>query len=117
MAVLHRLVQRKHLDRRRRGAPERGGERINAGDGAENLGWSCREGNQVFTASRCRSGTRYHAPRFTYGRDVGTSIVGGFVYRGQRYRALLGGQYIAGDFVSGRIFRWFNGQSATPRVA
>jgi len=84
--------------------------RILAGDAAENLGWSCREGNQVFMASRCRSGTRYHAPRFTYGRNVGTSIVGGFVYRGQQYRAFLGGHYIAGDYVSGRIFRWFNGQ-------
>lgn len=84
--------------------------RITAGDGAENLGWSCLEGNLVFNASRCRSGTRYHGPRFTYGRDVGASIVGGFVYRGQQYRAFLGGHYIAGDFISGRIFRWFNGQ-------
>jgi glucose/arabinose dehydrogenase len=85
-------------------------DRITAGDGAENLGWSCREGNLVFNASRCRSGTRYHAPRFTYGRTVGASIVGGFVYRGQQYRALLGGSYIAGDFISGRIFRWYYGQ-------
>ena len=83
--------------------------KITAGDGAANLGWSCREGNQVFRASRCRSGTAYHPPRFAYGRDVGTSIVGGFVYRGVRYRALLAGQYVAGDFVSGRIFRWSNG--------
>jgi hypothetical protein len=36
--------------------------------------------------------------------------VGGFVYRGQQYRALLGGSYIAGDFISGRIFRWYYGQ-------
>ena len=84
--------------------------RIRAGDGGENLGWSCREGNLIFTASRCRSGTRYHGPRFAYGRDVGASIVGGFVYRGQKYRTLLGGQYIAGDFISGRIFRWSDGR-------
>jgi glucose/arabinose dehydrogenase len=91
---------------------EHGSEEVNriaAGDGAENLGWSCREGNVVFNASRCRSGTRYHGPRFTYGRSVGASIVGGFVYRGQQYRDFLGGHYIAGDFISGRVFRWFNG--------
>lgn len=83
--------------------------RITAGDGGENLGWSCREGNLVFNAARCRSGTQYHGPRFTYGRAVGSSITGGFVYRGMQYRSLLGGHYIAGDFVSGRIFHWFNG--------
>ena len=81
-------------------------DRIKAGDRGENLGWSCREGDQIFNASRCSSGTRYHGPRFSYGRDVGHSIVGGFVYRGQKYDSLLGGRYIAGDFISGRIFRW-----------
>ena len=89
---------------------EHGREEVNrivAGDRAENLGWSCREGNLIFNASRCRSGTRYHGPRFMYGHDVGSSIVDGFVYRGQKHRTLLGGQYIAGDFISGRIFRWF----------
>ncbi|MEP6760909.1 MAG: PQQ-dependent sugar dehydrogenase [Sporichthyaceae bacterium] len=87
--------------------------RITAGAGGENLGWSCREGNLIYNASRCRSGTQYRGPRFAYGRDVGTSITGGFVYRGQRYRALLGGHYIAGDFISGRIFHWFEGRRYT----
>jgi glucose/arabinose dehydrogenase len=81
-------------------------DRIKAGDGGENLGWSCREGRLVFNAARCRSGTRYHDPRFSYGRGIGASIVGGFVYRGQKYQSVLGGRYIAGDFISGRIFRW-----------
>jgi glucose/arabinose dehydrogenase len=92
---------------------EHGQEEVNriwAGDGGENFGWSCREGNLIFNASRCRSGTPYRPPRFSYGRDVGTSIVGGFVYRGQQYRDLLGGHYIAGDFVSGRLFHWFEGR-------
>jgi glucose/arabinose dehydrogenase len=84
-------------------------DRIWAGDGGENLGWSCREGNLIFNASRCRAGTSYHGPRYTYGRDVGSSITGGFVYRGLLYRSLLGGHYIAGDFISGRIFHWFQG--------
>jgi glucose/arabinose dehydrogenase len=85
-------------------------DRIKAGDGGENLGWSCREGNLVYDASRCRAGTRYHAPRFAYGRAVGHSITGGFVYRGQQYSDLVGGQYIAGDFISGRIMRWADGR-------
>jgi glucose/arabinose dehydrogenase len=79
-------------------------DRIKMGVGGRNLGWSCYEGRLVFNASRCRSGVNYHEPRFTYGGGRGESITGGFVYRGRAYAGLLGGRYVAGDFVSGRIF-------------
>ncbi len=85
---------------------------IRAGDGAENFGWSCREGTLTFNASRCRAGTRYRAPTFSYARDVGTSITGGFVYRGRQFPSMLG-HYVAGDFVSGRIFHWYQGRRYT----
>jgi hypothetical protein len=39
-----------------------------------------------------------------YGRDVGNSITGGYVYRGSR-RPELAGTYIYGDFGSGRIWK------------
>lgn len=79
-------------------------DRIPAGAGGRNLGWSCKEGFATYNASRCRSGADYLDPVATYGRDYGTSITGGFVYRGSRYAALLGGRYVGGDFGSGRVF-------------
>lgn len=81
--------------------------------GGLNLGWSCREGNRVYDASRCRSGARYHAPTFTYGHGYGESIIGGFVYRGSRFRGRLGGRYVGGDFVSGRVFFSAGGRLVT----
>ena len=36
-------------------------------------------------------------------RDVGTTVIGGYVYRGSRFPGLIG-RYIFGDFGSRRIF-------------
>jgi glucose/arabinose dehydrogenase len=79
-------------------------DHIRAGAGGKNFGWSCREGTLVYNASRCRSGTTYTNPEMVYGRSFGTTITGGFVYRGATYRSLLGGRYIGADFGSGRVF-------------
>lgn len=79
-------------------------DHIGKNQGGQNLGWSCREGNAVFNSARCRPGARYHAPVFTYDHGYGQSITGGFVYRGARFKGLLGGRYIGGDFGSGKIF-------------
>ena len=54
--------------------------------------------------SRCRPGVSFREPEWSYGRDYGTTVTGGFVYRGTRYASLLGGTYLAGDFGSGRVF-------------
>ncbi len=79
-------------------------DHVGNGAGGLNLGWSCREGNGVFNASRCRAGVRYTAPVFTYDHSVGNAIIGGFVYRGARFRSVLGSRYIAGDFGAGKVF-------------
>jgi hypothetical protein len=42
-------------------------------------------------------------PIWEYGRDQGNATIGGFVYRGQELKALIG-SYIYGDYVSGRIW-------------
>jgi len=42
-------------------------------------------------------------PVYEYGRDQGQSITGGYVYRGNAI-ANLPGNYVFGDFVSGRIW-------------
>lgn len=79
-------------------------DRIPEGQGGWNLGWSCKEAFATYDASRCRSGATYRDPVAAYGRDYGSSITGGFVYRGDRFADLLGGHYVAGDFGSGRVF-------------
>jgi glucose/arabinose dehydrogenase len=72
--------------------------------GGLNLGWSCREGNTVFNASRCKAGRSYYAPIYTYTHSYGQAIIGGFIYRGSKFASTLGGRYVGGDEVSGKIF-------------
>ncbi len=79
-------------------------DRIPAGEGGANFGWSCHEGTTTYDASRCSTTASYREPEWSYGRDYGGSVVGGFVYRGSTYDDLLGGTYVFGDFVSGRLF-------------
>ena len=71
--------------------------------GGENYGWDRMEGLECYPpGSSCdRSGLTL--PIHEYGRTQGTSVTGGFVYRGTRYPALQG-IYIYGDYGSGRIW-------------
>lgn len=79
-------------------------DRIPAGVGGTNLGWSCHEGTTTYDESRCSATTTYLEPEWSYGRDFGSTVIGGFVYRGARYADLIGGQYVFGDFGSGAVF-------------
>jgi glucose/arabinose dehydrogenase len=79
-------------------------DRIPSGAGGANLGWSCLEATATYDDSRCNSRTTYLEPEWSYGRDYGTTVVGGFVYRGTRFADELGGTYVGGDFGSGRVF-------------
>lgn len=79
-------------------------EEIDIAQAGDNLGWSIKE------AFSCRIDDRTQceradlvAPVFAYGREDGASIIGGFVYTGERIAALRG-LYVFGDFVSGRLF-------------
>jgi glucose/arabinose dehydrogenase len=67
-----------------------------------NYGWDDREGAHCFEpASGCATGSI--DPITEYDRTLGTSITGGYVYRGTAVPDLVG-QYVFGDFVSGRLF-------------
>lgn len=65
-----------------------------------NYGWNEREGAHCFQAG---CDTNSIDPITEYGRDLGASVTGGFVYRGSAIPDLVG-WYVYGDFVSGRIF-------------
>jgi glucose/arabinose dehydrogenase len=72
-----------------------------------NYGWNITEGEVCYGASSCdREGLT--DPVYTYGRDQGQSVTGGYVYRGSAYPRMQG-YFIFGDYASGRI--WALGRS------
>jgi glucose/arabinose dehydrogenase len=66
-----------------------------------NYGWRCFEGTRN-TGLACGTAQNLLPPVAEYGRRVGASITGGYVYRGSAIASLVG-RYVFGDFVSGRI--------------
>lgn len=78
-----------------------------------NYGWRCYEGNSAFNTSGCLAQSSYIAPIFEYGRSVGFSVTGGYVYRGSAIPALYG-TYIYTDFGSGPIWGITDPAGANP---
>lgn len=76
-------------------------EEIDVVEKGGNYGWNLFEGTQCFTGA-CNSAGLI-MPVWEYGRGLGASITGGYVYRGQTMPALVG-CYIYADFVTGRIW-------------
>jgi glucose/arabinose dehydrogenase len=70
------------------------------------------EGTRV-TGLACGVATALLAPVAEYGRGEGRSVTGGYVYRGSAFPTLRG-QYVFGDYASGRI--WHVAQDARPTV-
>ena len=82
------------------------------GVGGNNYGWRCYEGNHVFNISGCQPKAQYTFPVYEYPHADSTgdcSIIGGFVYRGNKYPSLYG-RYIFTDYCSG-LFRILSRQS------
>ena len=68
-----------------------------------NYGWRCREGsNDTGNASDCTGGGLID-PVTEYGRNLGNSITGGYVYRGTAIPELEG-LYVFADYGSGRFW-------------
>ncbi|MBA8826451.1 glucose/arabinose dehydrogenase [Saccharopolyspora lacisalsi] len=62
-----------------------------AGAGGRSFGWSCREGPEVFDASRCDPDADHVDPVLSYRTPIdGCAVIGGRVYRGQRHSELAG---------------------------
>jgi uncharacterized repeat protein (TIGR03806 family) len=81
-------------------------EEINHVQLGGNYGWNCREGSIPYTSPGpdCGTATGLIDPVHDYPHSQGRSVTGGYVYRGAAIPALYG-QYVFGDFVSGRIWR------------
>lgn len=77
-----------------------------------NFGWDVFEGSEVYENKPLTPGGILVAPQTEYSRDLGCSVTGGYVYRGQEVREQAWGRYFYGDYCSGRIWslaRW-NGE-------
>jgi glucose/arabinose dehydrogenase len=74
-----------------------------ASAGGQNYGWRLMEGSHCFNPPvDCNDGS-LTLPIHEYGHDLGCSITGGCVYRGQAIGGLQG-SYFFGDYCSGRIW-------------
>ena len=81
-----------------------------------NYGWRCFEGTRD-TGLGCGTSAAPHSPPVAeYGRDLGGSITGGYVYRGSA-QPRLAGRYIFADFISGTLFSIPADQQPTLRVS
>lgn len=79
-------------------------EEINILESGANYGWRITEGFDCYNpASNCDK-TGLTDPVFDYGTVDGRSITGGYVYRGEKYKSIIEGQYIYGDYVSGSVW-------------
>ena len=67
-----------------------------------NLGWNLMEATRCFADAAC-SAEGLILPLAEYGHDLGCSVTGGYVYRGDAI-AGLGGWYVFGDYCSGLLF-------------
>ena len=71
--------------------------------GGENYGWSIFEGSASLNDNRTIQFGTLTDPIAEYDRDLGRSITGGYVYRGETPSALTG-TYLYGDFATGIIW-------------
>lgn len=67
-----------------------------------NYGWRCYEGDQNYNTSGCADPSTMEFPIAVYPHSVGSSITGGYVYRGPE-NTTLQGHYLFADFVSGYL--------------
>ena len=76
-----------------------------------NYGWNLKEASDCFAAPSPCDDLDVIDPVAEYDHSAGDrSITGGFVYRGSEIGSLVG-SYVYGDFVSGRIWGLFPGES------
>lgn len=78
-------------------------EEVNIVEKGKNYGWRIMEGFHCFNPASGCDESGLVKPIVEYGRDMGASITGGYVYRGPSVPELVG-TYVYADFVTGRIW-------------
>jgi glucose/arabinose dehydrogenase len=74
-----------------------------AGAGGLDFGWPISEGEACFRPATDCDTAGSVLPIHVYGREAGSSVTGGYVYRGSRIGELAG-WYVFGDFSTSRIW-------------
>ncbi len=78
-------------------------EEVNIIQSGNNYGWNCYEGYANFNPENCTDKNLLTFPVAQYSHKEGSSITGGYVYRGILLPE-LSGNYIFGDFTKGKIW-------------
>lgn len=78
-------------------------EEVNLIENGGNYGWNVMEGFHCFEPSEGCDQSGLVLPVWEYPHDLGRSVTGGFVYRGEDAPSLVG-RYLVADYVSGRIW-------------
>jgi len=78
-------------------------EEVDRVDLGGNYSWRCFEGTRTNTDVSCGTSGPFIPPVAQYGRSVGVTVTGGYVYRGTRFQGLVG-RYLFADFGFGTIF-------------
>jgi glucose/arabinose dehydrogenase len=76
-----------------------------ASSGGENYGWNIMEGAHCYQSTDCDS-EGLQMPIFEYNHDLGCSVTGGYIYRGQQFPELQGNYFVA-DYCTGIIWSLF----------
>ena len=74
------------------------------GMGGRNYGWRLRDGRAGYDARTAAAYQPLTEPIHDYPRSDGTSITGGFVYRGAALDPMFNGRYFFADYVAGRVY-------------
>ena len=69
----------------------------------ENYGWNVIEGLRKYSDRYRSTDVQYAPPVIAYSHVIGSSVTGGFVYRGKKHVALYG-KYIFGDYETRRVW-------------
>ena len=75
-------------------------EEVDIVERGDNLGWRVREGAHCFDGAGCETAGHVD-PIWEYGHEEGSSVTGGVVVTAE---GSLRGQYVLGDFTSGRLW-------------
>jgi uncharacterized protein (TIGR03437 family) len=78
-------------------------EEIDLVEKGRNYGWNTMEGAHCFSPQTNCNTASLALPISEYGRNLGNSVTGGYVYRGINVPSLAG-KYLFGDFGSGRLW-------------
>jgi glucose/arabinose dehydrogenase len=76
---------------------------VRAGTSGQNFGWNRMEGAHCFRPAEGCDDPSLVLPVTEYGRNLGSTVIGGGVYRGSQQASLQAG-YIFADYGSGNVF-------------